>query len=275
MLISPFIETYKLYDDTPRAELTAYIAGVADDMSFNFKRKAVLVCPGGAYAFCSNREGEPVATALLAAGYNAFVLNYTVNNRDEKGKRFPRQLVEAATAIKFIKDNAEKFHIDPDFVFVMGFSAGGHLAASLGTLYNSEYVTSNLALPDINYARPRGMILAYPVISGGEYAHRGSFNNILLEDCNDPEAIAKVSIENCVSEATVPAFVWHTREDTTVPVENSIILASALAKNNIPFELHIYPHGGHGASLSRQPVGWNNPVIAAWFPDALRWMESV
>lgn len=273
-MIHTSVETYNLIPNYPRATLTAYIAGAEEDMKYNYKRKAILICPGGAYAFCSNREGEPIAESFLAAGYNAFVLDYSVHNKNEKGKKFPGQLVEAAMAMKFIRDNSEKFKIDPDYVFVIGFSAGGHLAASLGTLYNSKYVTDAVEMPE-NYARPTGMILAYPVISSGEYAHRGSFDNILFDEKDSEEARAKVSIENCVTKDTVPAFVWHTREDTTVPVENSIILAGALAKENIPFELHIYPYGGHGASLSNRIVGWNNPTISAWFGDALRWMDTI
>ncbi|MGN1096115.1 MAG: alpha/beta hydrolase [Eubacteriales bacterium] len=274
MLIHPSIEVFELIKGDAHVSLTAYIAGTSDDMKFNYKRKAVLVCPGGAYAFCSNREGEPIAVSLLAAGYNAFVLEYSVHNRNEKGKKFPGQLVEAALAMKFIKDNAEKFNIDPDYVFVYGFSAGGHLAASLGTLYNSKYVTDNIDMPE-NYARPAGMILSYPVIVSGEYAHRGSIDNILHDEKDDEAAREKVSLEKCVTKDTVPAFIWHTREDTTVPVQNSLIFASALAENGIPFELHIFPYGGHGASLANEVVGWNNPTIEKWFSDALRWMSSI
>ena len=275
MLIYPSIEVFTLCEtDDKKITLTAFLAGVADDMPFNKKRKAVLICPGGAYAYCSNREGEPIATSFLAAGYNAFVLDYSVKNKDKKGKKFPGQLIEAALAMKFIKDNAEKLHVDPDYVFVTGYSAGGHLAASLGILYNSEYVTSAIEMPE-NYARPAGMILAYPVISGGEYAHRGSIDNILHDERDDEAARLKVSLETRVDENTVPTFLWHTREDTTVPVENSILLAASLAKNNIPFEMHIYPYGGHGISLANRVVSVNNPTAAQWFGEALRWMETI
>ena len=176
--------------------------------------------------------------------------------------------------MKFIKDNADKFNIDPNYVFVTGYSAGGHLAASLGILYNSKYVTDAIDMPE-NYARPTGMILAYPVITSGEYAHRGSIDNILHDEREDADALTKVSLEKCVDENTVPAFIWHTREDTTVPVENSIMLSASLAKNNIPFEMHIFPYGGHGLSLATPVVGYNRPSIAQWFNDATRWMETI
>ena len=275
MLIYPSVEVFTLVEtDEKKITLTALIAGVADDMPFNKKRKAVLICPGGAYSYCSNREGEPIATAFLAAGYNAFVLDYSVKNRNQKGKKFPGQLIEAALAMKFIKDNAEKLHVDPDYVFVTGYSAGGHLAASLGILYNSEYVTSAIDMPE-NYARPAGMILAYPVISSGEYAHRGSIDNILHDEREDEAARLKVSLETRVDENTVPTFLWHTREDTTVPVENSLLLATSLAKHKIPFEMHIYPYGGHGISLANAVVSANNPTAAQWFGEAVRWMGTI
>jgi acetyl esterase/lipase len=275
MLIYPSVEVFTLMEtDDKKITLTALIAGVAEDMPFNYKRKAVLICPGGAYSYCSNREGEPIATAFLAAGYNAFILDYSTKNKTRKGKKFPGQLIEAAMAMKFIKDNAEKLHIDPNYVFVTGYSAGGHLAASLGILYGSKYVTDALEMPE-NYARPAGMILAYPVISSGEYAHRGSIDNILHDEKDDPEALLKVSLETRVDENTVPTFLWHTREDTTVPVENSIFLAASLAKHKIPFEMHIYPYGGHGISLANNVVRAVNPTAAQWFGEAVRWMETI
>ena len=142
MLSFPTIETFVLEETkSKKITLTAYVAGVSSEMPANLKRRAILVCPGGGYSFCSQREAEPIAVAYLAAGFNAFVLDYSVTNKNEEGKTFPAQLIEAAKAMKFIKDNAEKVHIDPNYVFVNGYSAGGHLAASLGTLYNSKYVT--------------------------------------------------------------------------------------------------------------------------------------
>lgn len=275
MIPHPSIEVFKL-TQTPSKDitLTSYVAGISEEIKFNNNRKAILICPGGGYAHCSHIEAEPIAISFLATGYNAFVLDYSVKNAQQEGKKFPGQLIEAALAMKFIKDNAEKFHIDPNYVFVTGYSAGGHLAASLGILYNSEYVTSAIDMPE-NYARPTGMILAYPVISAGKYAHRGSFNNILQDEKDDEKARDRVSLEKLVDENTVPAFIWHTREDKAVPVENSLMLASSLAANKIPFEMHIYPYGGHGASLANSIVNANNPTIAQWFGEAVRWMGTI
>ena len=277
MLTVPAIETYTLTETKDKKiTLTAYIKGATPDVPPTLCRKAVLVCPGGGYRFCSNFEGEPIALAYLAAGYNAFVLDYSVRSAatGEVGKKFPGQLIEAAMAMKFIKDNAEKFHIDPDYVFVNGYSAGGHLAASLGILYNSSYVTDAIDIPE-NYVRPRGMILAYPVINSGKYQHKGSFENILQEDSANEEKRREVSLETRVTRDTVPAFIWHTRTDATVPVENSLLLASALAENGIDFELHVYPDGPHGLSLATSVVGRVNDVAAQWFSESIRWMESI
>ena len=276
MLTIPSIERFTLTETKDKKiTLTAYIAGTNPELDFNLNRRAVLICPGGGYGYCSHREGEPIALAYLAAGFNTFVLDYSVTNKAEEGKKFPGQLVEAAMAIKFIKDNAEKFHIDPNYVFVNGYSAGGHLAASLGTLYNSKYVTDAIDMSE-NYARPAGMVLAYPVISSGKYAHNGSFKNILHEDENDEGARREVSLETRVDENTVPAFIWHTRTDTTVPVENSLLFAMALAENAIPFELHIYPEGPHGLSLANSIVCDNpNEVVSQWFLESVRWMNSI
>ncbi len=277
MLTIPTIETFTLTETKDKKiTLTAYVKGATPDVPPSLKRKAVLVCPGGGYRYCSNIEGEPIALAYLAAGYNAFVLDYSVTNdaTGEEGKKFPGQLIEAAMAMKFIKDNAEKFHIDPDYVFVNGYSAGGHLAASLGILYNSKYVTDAIDMPE-NYARPAGMILAYPVINSETYAHKGSFLNILHDEADNEEKRREVSLETRVDKNTVPAFVWHTRTDTTVPVENSLLLASALAENGIDFELHVYPDGPHGLSLATPVIGKVNDTVAQWFSESLRWMESI
>ncbi|MBQ9510195.1 MAG: alpha/beta hydrolase [Clostridia bacterium] len=267
------IKTYPLSDDAD-VFLTAYIAPQNDDQQFNDKRRGLLICPGGAYAFVSQREGDAIATAFLAKGFNTFVLSYTVNNRNHRGKKFPAQLIEAAKAMKLIKDNAEQFHVDPELIFVAGFSAGGHLAASLGILYNSDYVKAALDIPD-GYLRPAGMILSYPVITGGEFAHRGSIDNILLDERDDESKRDEVSLEKRVDENTVPAFIWHTRTDNVVPVQNSLLLASALAEHGIGFEMHIYPYGGHGASLATDVVGWDNPTLAAWFERAVKWAKSI
>lgn len=268
------IKTYPLSKDDSTIHLTAYIAPACPEQPFNEKRRGILVCPGGAYTIVAQREADPVAIAFLAKGFNVFVLSYTVNNKNHAGKKFPTQLIEAATAMKFIKDRAGEFHVDPDKIFVMGFSAGGHLAASFGILYNSDYVKDALKIKE-NELRPAGMILGYPVITAGEYSHRGSIKNILFDEYDDEKKRTEVSLETRVDENTVPTFLWHTRTDDCVPVQNTLFFASALAEHGVPFELHVFPEGNHGASLATPIVGWDNRLIATWIDQAVRWANEI
>ncbi len=272
MIQNTRIETIQLTPDKPYVNLTTYVAGTSGELPYNEKRKAVLVIPGGGYNFCSDREGEPVALAYMAAGYNAFVLRYSVTARGDA--TWPIPLIDASCAMKHIRDHAEEYHIDPDYVFVVGFSAGGHLAASLGTLWDNPMIEEFLNM-EKGYNRPTGMILSYPVISGLEYAHRGSFDNILGDRKDEEEARRSLSLELRVSEETVPAFIWTTAEDELVPPQNSIMFAEALANEGTPFELHIYPKGHHGASLGTPAVGWKRSPLCAWVNDSIRWMESI
>ena len=138
------IETFNLDAEKPYVTLTTYVAGTSKAMPFNEKRKAILIIPGGGYEFCSDREGEPIALSYVTAGFNAFVLTYSVTGHGSA--RWPIPLVDASSAMKFIRDHAEEFHIDPDYVFVVGFSAGGHLAASLGTIWDNDEVEAMLGI---------------------------------------------------------------------------------------------------------------------------------
>lgn len=188
----------------PTSRLPHISPGTSAELPFNEKRKAILVIPGGAYAFCSDREADPIAHAYLAAGFNTFVLRYSVYRTGNPV--WPNPLIDASAAMKYIRDHAEEFHIDPDYIFVIGFSAGGHLAASLGTMWDNDEIESMLGFPK-GYNRPTGMILAYAVLSGLEYAHRGSIDNILGDRKEDEEARKSLSLEYRVSEKTCPAFL--------------------------------------------------------------------
>lgn len=272
MTTNTAIQTVQLFPDKPNVTLTSYIAGTAPELPFNDKRKAILIIPGGAYAFCSDREGEPIAHCYLSCGFNAFVLNYSVTRTGDP--TWPNPLLDASAAMAYIRDHAEEFRIDPDYVFVIGFSAGGHLAASLGTLWNDDFIEKTLGIAK-GYNRPTGMILSYAVLTGLEHAHRGSIDNILQDRKEDETARRELSLETRVSDDTVPAFIWSTRPDTTVPVQNSLLFATALANHGIPFEMHIYPEGGHGASLGNALVGRSLPGIASWMPDSVRWINSI
>ena len=266
--------TYKipLLEDRPMAQLIAYVAGKSDEMKGNEKRKAILVIPGGAYWLQSDAEADPVAHFFLAEGYNAFILRYSVGRGVDS--KWPMPLYEASAAMKYIRDHAEELCIDPDYVFAIGFSAGGHLTAALGSLWDNDEIEAKLGMKK-GYNRPTGTILSYPVISGLEYGHRGSINNILKQERDDEDARRSVSLELHVSEKTAPCFLWATRTDDAVPVQNTLLYAEALANHTIPFEMHIYPEGPHGLSLGKKYVNCPYPEVSAWTKDAIRWVESM
>lgn len=229
---------------TGSAGLSAYLL---DDLSVseNRLRPAVIVCPGGGYQKCSDRESEPVVMQFLAMGYHGFLLDYSV-----APNRFPTSLLELAKAVALIRECSEEWLVDPNQIFVCGFSAAGHLACSLGVYWNREFVYQSLGV-EARRVRPDGLILCYPVISSGEFAHEGSFNGLLGENAA-PEQLETVSLELQVNELMPDAFIWHTYEDQSVPVENSLLLACAMRQCGVNFELHIYPIGGHGSSLANE-----------------------
>lgn len=261
--------------DPERADvyLDVYVA----DRTHKYTRKAILVIPGGGYGcVCSDREGEPIAMAFMPYGYNAFVLHYSV----AKTRAFPGQLIEASLAMKYIRDNAEEYGIDPERVFVTGFSAGGHLCASLGTMWHKKEIYEAIDMP-YGYNRPTGMIPIYPVISGLDGGrHFGSFKNLLCTDDPTEEQLRETSIELHVDERAVPAFIMHTSNDQLVHVNNSLLLAGAYAAAGKTFELHVYPDAPHGAALGNAITAqgnakWDNPEIAKWVAQAAAWAETV
>ena len=215
--------------------------------------------------------------AFAARGFNVFVLFYSLGER----AKWPNPLIDASLAVKFIKENAEKFQIDPEFIYAIGFSAGGHLAGALGTMWHEKYVYDAIDMP-YGFNKIRAVALAYPVIDAGKYAHRGSIDNILGMNGSenaDTDLLDSVSVQKHVDERTLPMFVWHTAPDTTVPVQNSLMLCHALADNKIPFELHVYPEGGHGLSLANDivcsGVRREEPYVARWIEDAVTFFKKI
>ena len=267
------VKRISLNENRDNVYLDAYIA----DKTAAFTRKAILVIPGGAYAgVCSGREGEPVAQAFIPYGYNAFVLTYSVN----RTARFPEQLIEASLAMKHIRDNAEEYGIDPEKVFVTGFSAGGHLCASLGTMWHKKEIYDAIDM-EFGYNRPTGIMPIYPVISGVDKGrHFGSFKNLLCTDEPTEEDLISVSIEKNVDEHAVPIFMMHTSNDQGVSVRNSLLLAEAYNSLGKQFELHVYPDAPHGVALSNAITSsgnkaWENPEISKWVAQAAAWAESI
>lgn len=251
------------------AYLTAYVADVKSPV-----RDAMLVVPGGGYGcVCSDREGEPIALAFVARGMNAFVLHYTVTP-----PYVYSALAEASLAMAHIKKNAAEYYINPERVFVVGFSAGGHLAGSLGTMWHDKKLNEII---DIEYGenKPCGMVLCYPVISGvEEFAHTGSFKNLFGSEYDNTELREQFSIERRVDENTCPAFIIHTAEDAVVPVKNALAMTEALANNGILVELHIYPKGPHGMALANSDTNMKrddltDSAYARWVDDVIVWSK--
>lgn len=254
--------------------LDTYVSKTDGDMNCA-PRDAVIILPGGAYAFHAERESEPVVKAFLAEGFNAFTLYYSLNER----AAFPRPLVDVSLAIAHIKRNAERYNIDPERIFVCGFSAGGHLAGSIGTFWNRDFAAFEGMKKGEN--RPRGVILSYPAVTlDKELGHELCTRLITgKEEPSDADRDA-CSLEKQVSDDTVPHFIWQTEEDNCVPVEHSMLLASALIAKRIPTELHIFPKGPHGMSIASKEVYCNspqniNPHVGSWVRSALEWCKIV
>lgn len=232
-------------------------------------RPCLLVCPGGGYVMCSQRESEPVALNFLPEGYNVFVLTYSVAPH-----RFPTQLREVAAAMELIYANAAAWHCDTERVAIMGFSAGGHLAAHYSTCFDCPQVRE--IFPDSKGVQ--ATVLGYPVIAADpKVAHLGSFENLVGHSPLTMEEIEFFSCHTHVTEGTPSAFLWHTAPDDCVPVMNSLLYAQALAEHGVPFALRVYPRGGHGLStVDDQTNGPLEPPVtlaADWIPAAKQWLR--
>ncbi|MCM1023480.1 MAG: alpha/beta hydrolase [Prevotella sp.] len=250
-----------------RAELDVFCQGPYGGILLN-KRPAVVICPGGGYEYCSEREAEPIAVRFAAYGIQAFVLRYSCM------KRFPTNLLEAARAVAYVRENAEELGVDPDKIMICGFSAGGHLAASLAVHWKKSFMTDALG-GDNSLWKPNGAVLCYPVITAGEKRHDGSIANIAGDDVKLREL---VSLENQVGGDVPPVFLWHTADDGCVPVENTLMFAAALAEKKIPFACHIFEKGAHGLSLCDECAASGdehfNPDCGRWFSMAVDWIKT-
>ena len=256
-------ETFNLTADG-RVNLTAYLHDPSPELANLSARPAVLVLPGGGYAGTSDREADPIALSFLAHGFHALVLRYSV----VPFAAFPNSLCDASRAMALIRDHAAAWHLDPHKIVVCGFSAGGHLAASLGTLWNDPDVTQQAGIqPGAN--KPDALVLGYPVITAGPHAHAGSIQN-LAAGRDVATLSAKLSCERNVGPHTPPSFIFHTYMDQVVPVENSLLFASALARADVPFELHIFQNGVHGLALANPLT--SNSFVEMTDPDAEQWM---
>lgn len=262
-----------LYEDRKDVYLDTYVRDFSNEFPTN-TRPAMLVLPGGGYEMCSDREAEPIANQYLAMGFSCFVLRYSVGkNASMKMPDFSQPLLDASLAMSIIRKNADEWGIDSNKIAVIGFSAGGHLAASLATMWNDRKIYEDLNIPEESN-KPNALILCYPVITFGELTHAGTRNNLLGEYKDNEELINKYSTEKRVSSDTPPTFIMHTAEDCSVPVENSLKFATALSENKIPFELHIFPFGGHGMSTGTSEVCHEpNDYASRWVKISEKWLK--
>lgn len=234
-----------------QATLTCYLLDNYKEFDENRQRPAIILCPGGGYCFRSDREAEPLAIRMLSLGLQAFVLNYSI-----APARFPISLTELAEAVKYVRDNSKEFNINSQQIVISGMSAGGHLAASLGVFWNSDLLKKyGFVAEEI---KPNAMLLGYSVLTSGVYTHEDSIKNLLGKDANDSAKRREVDLVNHVSKDTPPTFLWHTVTDDVVPCQSSILFAEKLKENDVNFELHLYPAGGHGLSLGNKEIAFEN-----------------
>ncbi len=236
----------------------------------NMKRPCMVICPGGAYLFCSELEQEPVALKFLSRGYNVFVLKYSVTPHT-----YPSQLNEVAAVFELIYKNADKWNCDTGKTVLLGFSAGGHLAAHYSNAYAIPEVRK--AFPDSK--KPAASVLCYPVITTDErFSHKKSFRYLLGHE-PDSEEKKRFSCELLVTSDTPPAFLWHTAKDENVPVQNSLLYAMALAEQGIDYELHIYPFGRHGMSTAdletNDKIDFKESANAGWVSSVNHWLNII
>ena len=258
--------TIPLREDNPAVRLEAYVLKNSLEFQTGSKRPAVVICPGGAYMGTSDREAEPVALRFLARGYHAFVLRYSVQTR------FPQPMLDLATAILTVRQHADEWFVDADQIALCGFSAGGHLAASLGVHWDKPFLSEPLGV-SAEQIKPNALILGYPVIDlelvdnppimvEGQAEPVGLNEHVLatvMGEFPPPRALVEqYRADRHVSSATPPTFIWHTADDALVFAGNALRFAGALDDHHVPYELHIFESGVHGLSLGGRPA--HDPV---------------
>lgn len=255
--------------------LTSYVPDNFPEYSAGKKRRALLLIPGGAYCFVSDREGEVVALRFAGYDINVFLLTYNVGPYPELGYPF----FEGFAAIAYIRKHAEEYHVDPAHLGVLGFSAGGHFAAALGAFRKDPFYANFLHV-DSSLLELNGVLLGYPVISMGPITHPDTRQNVTL---GKPELIEKYSIEKQVTSDFPKTFIWTTYNDDVVDAMNSLTMAEALKKNHIQFEFHCYPDGFHGASIAdpscngamKEGYFERYGYLADWVNQALRFINTI
>ena len=258
------------------SKLIVYIQETASPKFKIKKRPMVIVCPGGGYGYTSDREAEPLALSFLAKGFHAAVLRYSC-----APAQYPTALLELARSVLIVREHADEWYVDRDAIIVQGSSAGGHLAASFACFWHEDFLAEKLMGEKSDsikeMLRPNGLMLSYPVITSGEFAHKDSFVKLIGNGPSD--LIEKLSLENAVNGNVPDTFIWATYTDGSVPVENSLLFAMALRKQNINTELHVFCEGCHGLALANHLTEGpgekeNVPSCEVWIDLACTWLKN-
>ena len=242
------------------ASVKGYLWDDYDTLVVHKMRPALIICPGGGYRHCSPREQDAPAIQFLAMGFQVFVIKYSCGDQAAEY----RPLRELAQTVCELRRHHEAWNIDQEKIAVLGFSAGGYLAASLGALWNDP----ELALPI--QSRPDALVLCYPVISTKEFAHEYS---ALYISGGDEILREKMHLWDRVTSDFPPTFLWHGGEDTSVPPENSLLLAVELKRHGVPFEYHLFGSGAHGSSTCTQEVETPDEVCRVWVSLCKTWLS--
>jgi acetyl esterase/lipase len=296
------IEKIQLWEDSETVTLHSYILNNSMEFQKDQLRPAVVICPGGGYLGTSDREAEPVALRFASLGYHTFVLRYTTyfkewvqdfNNLPAPNEKsaYPQPLFDLANAMLIIRENASNWLVDPERIAVCGFSAGAHLAASMGVHWNSSLLNEKFK-SDNELFKPNAVILGYPLLDyqlmkekveeGANEFIKGfweiSGKAVFGTSNPSPEQLLVTSPVNFVSPQTPPTFIWHTADDDLVYAENSLRFATELAKNKVPYELHVFESGVHGLSLCDETTAGDsshiNPECKVWFDLADSWLKK-
>lgn len=299
-------ETFYLREGRTDVTLTTYVLDSSPEMPGSSLRPAVIICPGGAYLSCSDREGEPIAMAFANMGYHAFVLRYGVYMEGVPGMFIPEPGAEVpvkehcvhpnpirdiARAMLTIREHAEAWKVDVDRIAVCGFSAGAHNSAMYATNWHKPVISEYFGKPAEEF-RPAACILGYTLsdyIFMKENAAAATdpiatelftLSNIALlgTAAASDEVLAEISPARNVTKNTPPTFLWATSEDSLVPVQHTLLMAKALADQKIPFEVHVFENGPHGLATSTQSsaAAQSNCLddVAQWLPMCATWLKK-
>lgn len=250
--------------------MTAYLHDPDDFYIHRGVRPGILIMPGGGYQKLSGREKDPVAFEYFAEGFNTFILEYTVGEYESGKTPLGLQpLKEASAALIAIRRSADLWNTNPRQIAVLGFSAGGHLAASCAALWNLPELQQEMDSKS-GENRPDAAILCYLVTLTGTFAHQASIRNLAGEGDS-----ALYNVADRIGSHTPPVFLWSTVEDELVPVENTLFFAERLQAFHIPYELHIYTHGRHGLTLGKLETNEDHPHLSTWVTLSVQWLGSV